>query len=117
MLPAFRADGTPRPHPRRSVLSPARHEARARRRRLAPPYRTNKGAGMDLDELRYHRAAMEQKLSLSRNGDGTWSLAAEPNLEPLNPTQARQVAETIISGNRIRLADGRIFPLRMTTEE
>jgi hypothetical protein len=72
---------------------------------------------MDRDELRYHRAAMERKLSLSRNSDGTWSLAAAPNLEPLNPTEVRQAAETIISGERIRLADGRIFPLRMTTEE
>jgi hypothetical protein len=72
---------------------------------------------MDRDELGYHRAAMEQKLSLSRNGDGTWSLAEEPNLEPLNPTRVRQVTETIISGERIRLADGRIFPLRLTTEE
>jgi hypothetical protein len=72
---------------------------------------------MDRDELRYHEAATREQLSIWRNDDGTWSVQSAPNPEPLGVTPVREPVDTLISGDRIRLADGRTFPRRMTTEE
>jgi hypothetical protein len=68
---------------------------------------------MDQDERRYDLAATQQGLSLWRNDDdGTWSVQPAPNMKP-----SGEPVDTIIAGDRIRLADGRIFPRRMTTEQ
>jgi hypothetical protein len=72
---------------------------------------------MDREELSYHEAAARLGLSLSRHDDGTWSVAPFPNTEPLNAASAREPFEAFISGGRVRLPDGRVFPQRMTTEE
>jgi hypothetical protein len=72
---------------------------------------------MDLEELRFREAATRQGLSLWNNDDGTWSVGAPASLEPLRPGQPVKPSEYLISDDRIRLADGRVFKRRMTTEE
>ncbi len=71
---------------------------------------------MDREQLILDRTAAKQGMSLHRNDDGTWSLGMAANPEPLTANKPRAV-ETFISGNRIRFADGRVFPRRMTTAE
>jgi hypothetical protein len=70
---------------------------------------------MDRDELELHEAATRQGLSLWRNDDGTWGVQAKPNVEPLGVDPVE--VDTFIGDGMIRLADGRTFPLRMTTDE
>ena len=66
---------------------------------------------MDHDELRLHEAAKQQGLSLLRNDDRA------PSTEPLVPGHRIEPAETLTSGERVRLADGRVFPRRMTLDQ
>ena len=72
---------------------------------------------MDRDEVRYHEAATEQGLSLHQNGEDSWSLGAPLATTPLVPGRPVELSETLISGDRVRLADGRIFNRVMTTAE
>jgi hypothetical protein len=72
---------------------------------------------MDREELRYHEAARRQGVSLHRRGEDLWSIGALPTTEPLKPGQPVVPSETLMSGNRVRLADGRIFKREMTTAE
>jgi hypothetical protein len=67
---------------------------------------------MDQDERRYDLAATQQGLTLWRNKNGTWSVQSAPNLKP-----SGEPVDSSILGDRIQLADGRIFPREMTTEE
>ncbi len=72
----------------------------------------------DQRELRvFERTAAQQGMTVDRHQDGTWSLAPAPNVEPLDPANIRPPVETYISGDRVRFADGRVFPLHMTTAE
>jgi hypothetical protein len=72
---------------------------------------------MDLDELRYHEAARRQGLSLHRRGEDSWSIGGPPAINPLQPGRHIVPSETLISGDRVRLADGRVFRRDMTTAE
>jgi hypothetical protein len=72
---------------------------------------------MDRDELRYREAASRQGLSLWKNDDGTWSVGPPPNPRPIAPGQPIEPSEYLMSDDRVRLADGRIFKRRMMTEE
>jgi hypothetical protein len=64
---------------------------------------------MDRVELRYHGEARRQGVSLHRRGEDSWSIGALPAIEPLQPGQHIVPSETLRSGDRERLADGRIF--------
>jgi hypothetical protein len=71
---------------------------------------------MDRDDYALVKAAADQSVHLSKNASGDWEVGMMPNLEPLTPGTARQ-AETWLSGDRIRLPDGREFKRVMTTTE
>jgi hypothetical protein len=72
---------------------------------------------MDREELRYHEAATRQGLSLQRRGEDFWSLGPPPSVEPLTPGRKVEPSMTFISGEQVRLADGRVFKMEMTTAE
>jgi hypothetical protein len=71
---------------------------------------------MDRDELELTNAAESQEVRLRRTGDDSWEVGMMPNLDPLSIEVTRQ-AETFLSGDRIRLPDGREFKRVMTTAE
>jgi hypothetical protein len=70
---------------------------------------------MDRDELALRDAAAKQGLSVWKNDDGTWSVQAAPSVVPLSSRPV--TVDTFIGDGSIRLADGRVFPLKMTTTE
>lgn len=70
---------------------------------------------MDRDDALIE-AAGDQNVHLSKTGDDAWAVGMMPNLEPLTPGNPRQ-AETLLSGDRIRLPDGREFKRVMSTAE
>jgi hypothetical protein len=72
---------------------------------------------MELEEVRHHEAARKQGLSLHRHGDDEWSLGAPPSTEPLRPGVAIEPSETLLSGDRVRLASGRVIKRRLSTRE
>jgi hypothetical protein len=72
---------------------------------------------MDREELLYHEEARRQGVSLHRRGEDSWSIGAPPAIEPLQPGQHIVPSETLLSGDRVRLADGRIFKREMSTAE
>jgi hypothetical protein len=71
---------------------------------------------VDLDDYALIGAAADHNVHLSKNADGNWKVGMMPNLEPLTVGIARQ-AETFLSGDRIRMPDGREFKRVMTTAE
>jgi hypothetical protein len=71
---------------------------------------------MDRDDHTLIQAAADQNVHLTKTGGDAWEVGMMPNLEPLTPGAARQ-AETWLSGDRIRLPDGREFKRVMTTAE
>ncbi len=71
---------------------------------------------MDRDDYALIKAASDQNVHLSKTDDDAWEVGIMPNLEPLTAESARR-AETILSGDRIRLPDGREFKRLMITAE
>lgn len=71
---------------------------------------------MDPEDWALLNAATDQNVHLTKTGDDAWEVAMMPNLEPLTNETARH-AETFLSGDRIRLPDGREFKRVMTTAE
>ena len=71
---------------------------------------------MNTNDLELLNAATDQNVHLTKIGDDSWEVGMMPNLEPLTIETARQ-ATTYLSGNRIRLPDGREFTRLMTTTE
>lgn len=71
---------------------------------------------MDRDDLAILEAARAQDINLRKTADGMWEVAPLVRVEPLSVETARQ-ADTFLSGDRIRYADGREFKRLMTTAE
>jgi hypothetical protein len=71
---------------------------------------------MDRDEVRYHEAATKQGMFLWRNDDATWSVSARSDELP-QPGRPVVASESWLSDGTMRLANGRVFMLRKTTDE
>jgi hypothetical protein len=71
---------------------------------------------MSPEDWELFNAATDQNVHLTKTGDDVWEVGMVPNLGLLTNGSARH-AETFLSGNRIRLPDGREFKRKMTTAE
>ena len=71
---------------------------------------------MDAEDWLLFNAATDKNVHLTKTGDDAWEVGMMPNLEPLTPEAARR-AETLLSGDRMRLPDGREFKRVMTRAE
>jgi hypothetical protein len=71
---------------------------------------------MSPEDWELFNAATDQNVHLTKTGDDAWEVGMMPKLEPLSIETARQ-ATTFLSGDRIRLPDGREFKRVMTTAE
>lgn len=71
---------------------------------------------MNRDDWALQRAAEDHGVHLIKATADTWEVGLMPNLDPLVPGEPRQ-AETFLSGDRIRLPDGQVYPRSMTTAE
>jgi hypothetical protein len=71
---------------------------------------------MSPEDWELFRAATDQDVHLTKTRDDAWEVGMMPNLGLLTNESARQ-AETFLSGDRIRLPNGREFKRVMTTAE
>jgi hypothetical protein len=71
---------------------------------------------MNRDDLALIEAARAQDVNLHKNDDGNWEVGLSVSMEPVPPGMARR-ADAFLSGDRIRLADGREFKRVMTPDE
>ncbi len=72
---------------------------------------------MDANERQYRAAATKKGLSLARLGPDAWSLGPPVSSATLIPGRPIEPSETLLTGDRFQLPDGRIFKLTMTTAE
>jgi hypothetical protein len=69
---------------------------------------------MDDNDVRLVGAAQAAGLSISPNGDGTWTVGASPELSIADWIEP---SETVLGGGLVQLPDGRVFKRHMTTSE
>ena len=77
--------------------------------------RNERVSDMHREEWALFNAAADQDVHLTKIGDGRWEVGM--TLEADLAAHDEQQVETLLSGDRIRLPDGREFKRVMTTEE